>query len=149
MKTTTNILTRIMAKTEDWTYQSKEVPQEIMEENVGFVYLITNLESNRKYIGQKLFRFTRRKIVKGKKNRKKVVKESDWRDYFGSSQALQNDVEKLGSGRFSREILRLCKSKGEMNYWETKLQFDNEVLLSEDWYNNFIGCRINGNKLKL
>jgi len=109
-------------------------------EYVGFVYIITNQLSNRKYIGKKNFYFSRSKQVKGKKKRFKV--ESDWLDYYGSNKELQQDVEKLGKENFKREIVRLCKTKAEFGYYEAKLQFDNNVLESDDWYNTWIMCRV-------
>ena len=60
----------------------------------GFVYLIENLTNGRKYIGKKLFIFTKTKIVKGK--RKKIKTESDWKTYWSSSEELKSDVAKLG-----------------------------------------------------
>jgi len=107
---------------------------------VGFVYIITNQVNNRKYIGKKNFYFSKTKQVKGKKKRFKV--ESDWLDYYGSSAELSADVEKYGKENFKREILRLCKSKGEFAYFEAKYQFDNKVLESDEYYNSWISCRI-------
>jgi hypothetical protein len=107
---------------------------------VGFVYIITNQINNRKYIGKKNFYFSKSKQVKGKKKRYKV--ESDWLDYYGSNKELQEDVKTLGKENFKREIVRLCKTKAEFGYYEAKLQFDNNVLESADWYNTWIMCRI-------
>jgi len=107
---------------------------------IGFVYIITNQIYNRKYIGKKNFYFSRSKQVKGKKKRYKV--ESDWLDYYGSNKELQQDVEKLGKENFKREIVRLCKTKSEFGYYEAKLQFDNKVLESDEWYNSWIMCRV-------
>ena len=107
---------------------------------IGFVYIITNNLTNRKYIGKKNFYFSKTKQVKGKKKRFKV--ESDWRDYYGSNKELQEDVEKLGKEHFKREILMLCMSKGDFAYYEAKYQFDNKVLESPEYYNTWISCRI-------
>jgi len=114
---------------------------------VGFVYLITNLQNGRKYIGKKNFYFSKTRTVKGKKKRTKV--ESDWKEYFGSNKELLEDVEKLGKENFKREIVRLCKSKGEFGYWEAKLQFENNVLESNDYYNTWIMVRVHKKHLKL
>jgi hypothetical protein len=113
---------------------------------VGFVYLITNQITNRKYIGKKNFYFSRTKQVKGKKKRFKI--ESDWLDYYGSNKELAADVEKLGKENFKREILRLCKTKGEFGYFEAKYQFDNNVLENDDYYNTWIMVRVHKKHLK-
>jgi len=133
-----------------WIYQGKEFESDMIEDgHVGFVYLITNTENGRKYIGKKNFWSTRRlPPLKDKKRRRTVVKESDWQDYFGSSEEVKQLVEEIGKDKFQKEILRLCRSKGEMTYWEAKLQFEHDVLLRDDYYNNFIGCKIHSKHLK-
>jgi hypothetical protein len=109
-------------------------------EYVGFVYQITNQITNRKYIGKKNFYFSKTKQVKGKKKRFKV--ESDWQDYYGSNKELAADVVELGKENFKREILKLCKSKGEFGYFEAKYQFDKNVLESDEYYNTWIMVRV-------
>ena len=121
-----------------WLYNN-EIFEEVGD-YVGFVYCITNLTNNKKYLGKKNFYFSKSKTVKGKKKRFKV--ESDWRDYYGSNKELNADVTLHGEGNFRREILKLCKSKAEFGYYEAKYQFDNKVLESDDWYNSWIMCRI-------
>ena len=129
-----------------WTYQGKIVEQ-IPEEYVGFVYLITNLADNRKYIGKKLAQFkVTKKPLKGKKNKRRSTKESDWRDYWGSSDTLNEDVQKLGPQNFTREILHYCTSKGELSYLEAKEQFDREVLKTDEYYNGIINVRVGSSK---
>ena len=127
-----------------WTYENKlydEAPKEYM----GFVYLVTDLTTNRKYIGKKLFWNTRKlKPLKGKTRRRTQVVESNWKIYYGSNEELQQLVENSHAERFEREILYLCAKKGEMSYLEAKEQFDRNVLLSDEYYNNFIGCKIHG-----
>jgi len=132
-----------------WTYQGKPV-DEISDEFEGFVYLITNLTNGRKYIGKKLAKFkTSKPPLKGRKNRRRGYKESDWRDYWGSSDQLQADVEALGENNFTREILYFCKSRAEMSYIEAREQFDRRVLESDDYYNGIINVRVGGsNKLR-
>ena len=107
---------------------------------VGFVYIITNLRTNKRYIGKKLFHFTKTKQVKGKKKKYKV--ESNWKEYFGSSDLLNEHVNILGENNFTREIIRLCISKGEMTYFEAKYQFEYGVLESDNWYNAHIMARV-------
>ena len=127
-----------------WTYENKlydEAPKEYM----GFVYLITDLTTNRKYIGKKLFWNTRKlKPLKGKTRRRTQVVESNWKNYYGSNEELQQLVENSHAERFEREILHLCTKKGIMGYLEAREQFDRNVLLSDEYYNNFIGCKIHG-----
>jgi hypothetical protein len=130
-----------------WTYQGTAV-ENIPEGYIGFVYLITNLTNNRKYIGKKLAQFKKSKPpLKGKKNRRKFSVESDWRDYWGSSDKLNEDVQTLGTENFSREILYFCKSKGEMSYLEAKEQFERRVLETDEYYNGIINVRVGGSNI--
>src|SRR6056300_1170119 len=116
----------------------------------GFVYCITNRGTAKKYIGKKFFWSAKTlPITKTRKRRKKLKVESDWRTYYGSNKHLQQDVEKMGEDFFHREILHLCKTKGECAYLETKEQFEREVLLSEKYYNGIINCRIGTNSVKI
>jgi len=119
-----------------------------ISEFIGFVYLITEKDTDMKYIGKKLFWNKQSKIVKGRKNRKISKVESNWRNYYGSSLLLQEEVKIKGEDNYHREILRLCKTKGECSYYEAKAQFDNNVLLRDDYYNKYIQCRINASHLK-
>jgi hypothetical protein len=130
-----------------WLYQGKEIDESIIDDYVGFVYLITNLSSHKKYVGKKLFKFRRTKKVKGKK--KKVTIASDWKTYYGSNNELIDDVEFFGENTFKREILHLCKSKGTANYLEAKEQFQRNVLESTDYYNDQIRLRVHRSHLKL
>ena len=132
-----------------WTYKGKEIT-EIPDEYEGFVYLITNLTNNQKYIGKKLAKFkTTKPPLKGKKNKRRGYKESDWRTYWGSSDRLNADVAALGEDKFTREILYLCKGRGEMSYIEAREQFDRRVLETDDYYNGIINVRVGGSdKLK-
>ena len=130
-----------------WTYQGKLVEQ-IPEEYVGFVYLITNLTDNRKYIGKKLAQFkVTKKPLKGKKNKRRSTKESDWRDYWGSSDRLNADVLELGENKFTREILHYCPSRGIASYLEAREQFERRVLETDEYYNGIINVRVGGSKI--
>ena len=124
----------------DWFYNG-EVFESPAEEHYGFVYIITNLLTGKQYIGKKLFWFKKTKILKKKKVR--YLAESDWRTYFGSSIALNKDVEEFGEEKFKREILHLCKNKGECSYMETKEQIQRDVLLNPElYYNDWVICRV-------
>lgn len=125
-----------------WKYKDKEY-NETPEEYQGFVYEIRELSTDKKYIGKK--NFWRPKILPKNSKRSRRVKtrvESDWREYYGSNQELQSLVEKIGPAGYERKILHLCRTKGEMSYMEAKLQFMFDVLLKEEYYNEFIGCKI-------
>jgi len=125
-----------------WQYQGKSVEQ-IPEGYVGFVYEITNKQTGRKYIGKKLVLFKKSKPpLKGRKNRRRYKVESDWRNYYGSSDKLTEDVILLGKEKFKREIMYFCKSKAECNYIEAREQFAHKVLESDEWYNGHIRVRV-------
>jgi len=129
-----------------WTYLGKEI-DELPADCEGFVYLITNLTNNKKYIGKKLAKFkTSKPPLKGRKNRRRGHKESDWREYWGSSDKLQADVEALGEDKFSREILHLCPSRGVLSYLEAKEQFDRRVLETDEYYNGIINVRVGSSR---
>jgi hypothetical protein len=130
-----------------WIYESKEFTSEMIGDYYGFVYEITDTENNKKYIGKKWFWSTKKKPPLKGKTRKRIVKsESDWRKYFGSSEEVKLLVEESGESRFNREILRLCKTKGECSYWELKYQMEFDVLLKpEEYYNSFVGAKIHRN----
>ena len=124
----------------DWLYNGQPF-QEPSEEHYGFVYMITNLETGKMYIGKKLFWFKKIKTLKGK--RKRYLAASDWKKYYGSSVAVKADVDLLGQDKFKREILHLCKSKGECSYYEAHEQIVRAVLLNPDlYYNDWIICRV-------
>jgi hypothetical protein len=129
-----------------WLYQNQPV-EEIDPKYTAFVYLITNLVNGKQYIGLKLTKFAKTKQVKGKKKRYKV--ESDWREYWSSSEELKQEVEKLGEESFKREILYFCLNKGTANYLEAREQFDRRVLEHPDkWYNSIVNCRVHRNHIR-
>ena len=128
----------------EWTYKGKKI-ETIPEEFEGFVYLITNKKTGQKYIGKKLAKFkTTKPPLKGRKNKRRGYKESDWKTYWGSSDRLNADVKALGEKNFTREILYLCKGRGEMSYIEAREQFDRRVLESDEYYNGIINVRVGG-----
>ena len=130
-----------------WTYEGQTIDT-IPDEYEGFVYLITNLTTGQKYIGKKLAKFkTTKPPLKGKKNKRRSKVESDWRDYWGSSDNLLADVAELGPDKFKREILYLCPSRGIMSYLEAKEQFDRRVLETDEYYNGIINVRVGGSTI--
>ena len=129
-----------------WQYNEKDFTEDLIGDNYGFVYQITNLTNNRKYIGKKFFYSTKTKQVKGKKKKLKVP--SDWQTYYGSSDTLKQDVLQYGPENFKREIIHLCKSKGVCGYLEAKEQFINNVLESDDYYNTWIMVRVRKSHIK-
>jgi len=130
-----------------WIY-NQQLLSEIPEGYYGFVYNITNILSNKQYIGKKFFYSQKQRQVKGKK--KKYKAESDWKYYYGSNEELKNDVELHGKDNFTRTIIHLCKTKGECSYYEAKYQFQENVLLfPELFYNSWIMCKVHRKHLKL
>ena len=131
----------------DWTYNNKVVT-ELPEGCEAFVYLITNTTDGRMYVGKKLAKFkTTKPPLKGKKNKRRGTKESDWRTYWGSNDHLKEDVLNLGEDKFTREILYFCASRGIASYLEAREQFDRKVLLTDDYYNGIINVRVGGSKI--
>ena len=110
-----------------WTYQGNVV-EEIPPKAYGFVYRITNKLNGKMYIGRKYF-YTHRKP----RNKKRRVRaESNWRDYYGSSKKLLEDIEKYGLDNFQREIISFHETKGQVNYTEVAMQFKEDVLYAVD-----------------
>lgn len=129
-----------------WLYNDEPFTSDDIGDNVGFVYLLTD-PNGKKYIGKKLFVSKRRlPPLKGKTRRRTVIKESDWKDYYGSSEEVKGLVE--DKVHFKREILHLCPTKGILSYLEAKEQFDRNVLLTDDYYNGIIQCKIHASHVK-
>ena len=135
-------------------YYNNEIVEELPEDCVGFVYIITNIASGRMYIGKKLSKFSKTtyktvKLKNGTKKKKKIRSkiDSDWKEYYGSSPNLTADIEALGKENFKREILFYCKSKAECSYVEAREQFSRKVLESNDYYNGHIQVRVHGSHI--
>jgi hypothetical protein len=137
-----------------WLFENAQI-ELLPEDCVGFVYLITNLISGRKYIGKKLAKFSKTtyKVVKlknGNKKKKKIRSkiDSDWLTYYGSNDELNKDIQTLGQDNFKREILYYCNSKAQCSYIEAREQFRHQVLESDAYYNGQISVRVHGSHIK-
>ena len=135
-------------------YYNNELITELPKTCVGFVYLITNTLSGRMYIGKKLAKFSKTtyrvvKLKNGTKKKKKIRSkiDSDWMEYYGSSDELLKDIAQLGQENFRREVLFYCKSKAETSYIEAREQFSRRVLESKDYYNGQISVRVHGSHI--
>ena len=130
-----------------WYYKGNQITESDIDGYTAFVYIITNLATNRKYIGKKKLFFKKRK----QKNKKtiKYLAPSDWMEYYGSSEELKKDIELLGKESFRRDILYLCKKPAESSYLELYEQMVRNVLLNPDlYYNSYVGARIHRNHVK-
>jgi len=129
-----------------WIYNGEQFTEDMIGDSVGFVYIITNLVNNKQYIGKKLFTKSKSFQKNKKKKRKRVL--SDWVDYTGSNDQLNDDIKK--GDLVKKEILLLCKSKSELNYMELKYQVQFDVLFQpERYYNSYIGTRVNRKQLRI
>lgn len=122
-----------------WTYNDEDLLF-IPDKAIGFVYLITDKTNNKYYIGKKLFHSS--KTIQKNKKKKKIKVESDWKSYYGSNQTLQELVKENDVYSFTREILHICYSKSECSYLEAKEQFLRDVILSPNYYNDWVSCKI-------
>lgn len=130
-----------------WIYNEEPVTEIDLKQFPAFVYKITNLLDGRFYIGYKQTSFAKTKQVKGKKKRHQV--ESDWREYWSSSEELKADVERLGADKFKREILYFCKSKSMASYLELREQIDRRVMENPELtYNGIVNARVSRMHLK-
>lgn len=137
-----------------WLFENSPI-ESLPDDCIGFVYLITNKVTGRKYIGKKLAKFSRTsyktvKLKNGNKKKKRIKSkiDSDWQTYYGSNDELNKDVETLGPENFTREILYYCSSKAECSYIEAREQFRHQVLESDEYYNGHIQVRVHGSHIK-
>ena len=133
----------------NWIYNGESFTSSMVGDYFGYVYRITNSINGYDYIGRKYFKTVRKlRPLIGKKNKRHKIKETDWQDYWGSSKRLLEDIEKHGKHNFTREIICLCDTRGQTNYMEAKIQFDEDVLLNENNYNGIIAIKIGGGSIK-
>ena len=129
-----------------WLYNTTPFQADQIEDSYGFVYLIENTVTGRKYIGRKYFTSAGTKQVRGKK--KKIRKQSDWEGYWSSSEEVKKDVQQYGKEKFTRTILHLCKTRASCSYFETYEIFTRDALLSTDYYNSWVSCKIHAAHVK-
>lgn len=116
-----------------WLYEGREFMSSMIGESYSFVYVITNSLSGKKYIGKKVFKSKRTlPALVGKKRRRIIIKESNWKEYWSSSKYVIDDIEKHGKENFTRKILYLAPDKREANYQELALQIYLNVLDAVD-----------------
>jgi len=140
---------------QSWIYNDRPLTEDDISDNIGFIYLITNLKTGKKYIGKKQFYASKIKITTltlkngtKKKKRSKIKVYNDWMEYWGSNKELLTDIESLGIECFKREILHLCKSKGSLSYMEAKEQFMVDAIISDDYYNDWMTIKVSRKHLK-
>lgn len=138
-----------MSYNNPWLYNNSVFESEDIGDNYGFIYRITNTTNGHDYIGRKFFwTVKKRPPLKGKKNKRRETVETDWKTYWGSSDRLKQDIETLGTDKFTREIIQLCKTRGITNYMECYYQMKEHVLLREDNYNGIINIRLGVGSVK-
>lgn len=126
--------------TSEWLFNGQPFTSEQANGYYGFIYQITNNLDGKKYIGRKYLTKAATKQVNGKK--KKIRKESDWENYWSSSDLLKEQVKQFGEENFTREILFLCKTRSECNYMETREIFLRDALLKEEYINAWVSAKI-------
>jgi len=126
-------------------WQTKATPEGSGLAPLGFVYLVE--VEGMFYIGCKqLFSTRTLPPLKGQKRKRKVVKDSDWRTYYGSSKKLKQDVEE--GAPVTRHILYWAYSKSELAYVELRLQMSADALRSPFFYNGIMNVRLPALKLR-
>jgi len=128
-----------------WLYNGTEFTEEMIDNNIGFVYQIENLTNGKKYVGKKLFTKSKTYQKNKKKKRKKV--QSDWMTYTGSNEELNQDIK--SGHQIKKEILHLCQTKGWATYLETKEIINRDCIIKDDYYNIWFSARIRRSHLKL
>lgn len=121
-----------------WKYKNELFTEEMIEGYVGFVYLIYNHDTDKYYVGKKLF--TKSKSYQKNKKRKKRRVSSDWMEYTGSNKILNEDVS--NGHTITKTILHLCKSRGWMSYYETFEILSRNAITDDQYYNEWVSCKI-------
>jgi hypothetical protein len=128
-----------------WYYQGEVFETEMIGDYYGFVYLLNNNDTGKFYVGKKFFWSSKiLPVTKTRKRRQKTKVESDWKKYYGSNNQLKKEIEEKGVDIISRNILWLCNTKTQCSYYEVVEQINRRVLLSDKYYNDYIGGKITG-----
>jgi hypothetical protein len=126
----------------NWLYKETEVTEEsIPEGSEGFVYKITHTPTGKYYIGKKSL-WAKRTLppLKGKKRKRRVIKESDWKKYHSSNDWIKSQVKEGNKDNFKREIIQFCPSKKSLTYYELRWQMHYDVLADDNCLNeNLLG----------
>lgn len=122
-----------------WTYKEKVIDsiEDMPADAVGFVYVVTHIPTDKKYVGKKILKHRRiRPPLKGKKRRRIDFVESDWKTYYGSSDDVKTLLKETTTDDFRREILYFAENKKKLSYLETRELFHRNVLENQDEYFN-------------
>jgi hypothetical protein len=137
-----------------WLYNNKIIKtlEDIPQNTFGFIYITTHIPTGKKYLGKKSLYHTLNKklgkkelleqpISRGRtKTTKQIVKESDWKTYYGSEEFIKQKIKEGKQEEFTREIIKFVDNKKLLTYFECKYQFIYNVLENREWMNtNILG----------
>ena len=135
-----------------WLYNNTPITsiEDMPENTFGFIYITNHIPTGKRYLGKKsLYHTTNQKLGKKElaeqpvtrgraKTTKQVVKESDWKTYYGSEEFIKLSIKNKQHNEFTREIIHFVPNKKLLTYYETKHQFIYGVLESDEWMNTSI-----------
>jgi len=124
-----------------WLYKEKVIEsiEDMPKDSFGFIYEVIHNPTGQKYLGKKVLQFNRKlPPLKGQKRKRKVIKESDWKTYYGSHQTIKTLIKEGKQKEFSREILQFVPTKKLLTYYECKYLFKKEVLENNKYINDNI-----------
>ena len=124
-----------------WLYKGKVIEsiEDMPKDTYGFIYEVIHNPTGDKYLGKKVLQFNRKlPPLKGQKRKRKVVKESDWKTYYGSHKTIKQLLKEGKQEEFSREIIQFVPTKKLLTYFECKYLFIKEVLEHGEYINDNI-----------
>jgi len=134
-----------------WLYKGEpyDPTDEVLNDYIGYVYVIVDLTNQKKYLGKKLF-WSKKTLppLKGKTRKRRSLIVSDWKKYYGSSETVKQLIADNGKESFHREILHFCKTRGQLGYLELYEQVSRHALLRDDYYNGIVQARIHHSHIK-